>query len=154
MKKCETCRQLIVAGGVYEGGYLFCRKMCRDEFKKVPHPKLLAAVHQIRNGRCPECGGNGPIDVRISHRIWSLLIVFGRPRVERLACLKCGQRAKLLDSLFSFCLGWWSPPGLLFTPVQIARNLAGLLSPEGGNNEPSDLLLLHVRKGLTERSTE
>jgi hypothetical protein len=40
------------------------------------------------------------------------------------------MKSQLTGTAFSLVLGWWGFPwGLLFTPVQTARNIAGMVSP-------------------------
>jgi hypothetical protein len=44
-------------------------------------------------------------------------------------CRGCATKRQLGDAAFSLLLGWWGVPwGLLITPLQIARNIGGLMS--------------------------
>jgi dihydrodipicolinate synthase/N-acetylneuraminate lyase len=55
--------------------------------------------------------------------------------------------SKLGGALFSGILGWWGPHGLFMTPVQIYRNVQGILSGPDPR-APSRQLKEHVRGQL------
>jgi hypothetical protein len=49
-------------------------------------------------------------------------------------------KAQLGDTLFSLVLGWWGFPwGLIMTPVQVSRNLAGMFRSSGENGPSPEL---------------
>jgi len=60
----------------------------------------------------------------------------------------CGTTARMGDAIFCLLVGWWGFPwGLIITPVQIGRNLAGMMrSPE--DKTPSPALERIVRTTL------
>jgi hypothetical protein len=63
-------------------------------------------------------------------------------------CRSCGTRARLKDAAFSLVLGWWGFPwGLIWTPVQTFRNIAGILQSET-SSLPSPALKNIVRLHL------
>ena len=105
----------------------------------------VALVHQ---GDCPLCHGPGPVDVHVSHRVWS------GPKVIRLSdrrlvcCRSCAVKARLRDTAFSLWRGWRGIPRVPWLPLlQALRNLGGLLSlPHPAY--PSDALVRLVRTNL------
>jgi len=45
-----------------------------------------------------------------------------------MSCQSCGTKRKVFDTFYSLVFGWWGMPwGLLITPLQVLRNLVGLL---------------------------
>ena len=111
--------------------------------------KQVLAVHQ---GDCPKCGRPGPVDVHVSHRVWSAIHVTSWKSRPQVSCRACGIKAQLGDALFSLLLGWWGVPfGLLWTPVQIARNVLGMVNGPDPN-VPSPLLEQVVRQGIAGRA--
>src|SRR5262249_42160585 len=47
-----------------------------------------------------------------------------RPQIS---CRSCGMKSQAGGALFSLVLGWWGFPwGLVMTPVQVGRDIAGL----------------------------
>jgi hypothetical protein len=44
-------------------------------------------------------------------------------------CRACARSKQLFSIAFSFALGWWSLWGLFLTPIQIIRNIFGLVWP-------------------------
>jgi hypothetical protein len=63
--------------------------------------------------------------------------------------IPCANRQRIGDSLFSLVLGWWGIPwGLLATPVQIGRNVVGLLQPPTPEGQPSAALVQAARLEL------
>ena len=46
------------------------------------------------------------------------------------SCRSCAVKAKVTDSVVSLVAGWWGFPwGLVMTPVQLGRNIIGLVRP-------------------------
>jgi hypothetical protein len=75
-----------------------------------------------------------------------------RPQIS---CRACGNKSKLADAAFSLVLGWWGFPwGFLFTPVQITRNLAGLLSSSPDPYRPSPQLEKVLKLNLAAKAVQ
>ena len=79
------------------------------------------------------------------HTQWSC-----RPQIS---CKPCAVKRQVQDAAFCLCLGWWGLPwGLVFTPLQLWRNVSALVA---GPNPltPSPLLdrvmRLHLAQHLT-----
>lgn len=131
--RCDFCDTRLLFRETRAGSLRFCNEECRQSgllltvSNQVPELTVRQEVHAIFDGSCPRCGGPGPVDVHTSHRIWSALIVTSWANRVQLTCSPCGRRAKLRDTAFCLAFGWWGAPwGLVVTPVQIFRNLAGL----------------------------
>jgi hypothetical protein len=161
MPRCDTCGTIILFNATREGDWVFCNDQCRaqgqllDFADQLPEAFIDEHVQQTHAGPCPKCQGPGPVDVHTSHTVWSaLLITSWRSRPE-VCCSGCGTKAKLLASLSSAALGWWGFPwGLLATPVQITRNLAGLAtSPDPTAPSPAlrKLVKLHLASHVADR---
>jgi hypothetical protein len=89
-------------------------------------------VHQhmwhLHQGPCPVCKGSGPVDVHTSYRVYSVLVMTSWRNQPRVSCRSCGVKAKVTDTLVSLFAGWWGFPwGLIMTPVQVSRNVIGLV---------------------------
>ena len=93
------------------------------------------------------CGGPGPVDLRISHRIWSALIVSSWINRPRLTCRECGVKANVKDGLFSLVFGWWGRPwGVIVTPVQVSRNVMRVLRcPDDSKPSPELERMVRLR---------
>lgn len=132
MATCDYCSSTILFGGVRDQGYRFCNARCQKKGQalKVNRPSLdaiAAAANTIHQGTCPRCSGSGPVDVHTSHRVMSMVFVTSWSSRPHICCRPCGQREQVKDALFSLAFGWWGFPwGLIVTPIQIIRNLAGL----------------------------
>jgi hypothetical protein len=87
----------------------------------------------------------------MKHTVWSAFVLTQWRSTPIICCESCGTKAKLGALAFTSLFGWWGFPwGLIFTPMQIARNLQALfssISPDGPSNE----LLLIVRSDLASR---
>jgi len=134
MARCDYCGSTILLGGKKNGAHRFCNDRCLqagfllDISHQIPEGVVDDYVLSVRNGRCPNCNGPGPIDVHVSHQVWSALFVSSWRSQPRVSCRACGIKSQVGDSIFSLLLGWWGFPwGLLVTPVQIGRNLDGML---------------------------
>jgi len=151
---CAYCGTYILFGGIGEGNARFCNERCRSEgiligvSRQVPDQIVAEYVRRLHEGACPVCGGPGPVDFRISHRIWSALIVSSSSNRPRLTCRQCGIRANVKDGLFSLAFGWWGLPwGIIMTPIQVGRNVVRVLRPTD-DSRPSPELERMVRLRL------
>ena len=158
MGTCAVCNKTILFGGHKEAGLRFCSDDCLAEgqllvgAEAIPVEAIRPAALEIHMGLCPSCGGTGPVDIHTSHQIWSLLLLTSWKSVPRLSCRSCGFRQQLGGLLFSLIAGWWGLPwGLVMTPVQIGRNVAGMVSPPD-STRPSAALEQHVRLALAEQA--
>jgi hypothetical protein len=89
----------------------------------------------MREVPCPTCGGPGPIDCFTRHWIWSAVVITNRGRTSSVACWPCARKAYWESILQAMLFGWWGiPHGVLFTPIQIGRNVMGLLHPHDPEN--------------------
>jgi hypothetical protein len=133
--RCAYCETRILFGGKRQGQLTFCSEACRQAgiwlsaSQQIPDHIVKERVQSVFAGACPVCGGPGPVDVHTSHRVVSALIVTSWKNRPALACRSCGNKARIRDALVSLGLGWWGLPwGVIMTPVQIVRNIAGLVS--------------------------
>jgi hypothetical protein len=77
--------------------------------------------------------------------------------MPRICCRKCGLLGQLCGVLSSLVLGWWwwwwvIPVGFILTPIQIARNLKGIVFPPNPR-KPSPMLKRMVAIELARRKT-
>jgi transcription elongation factor Elf1 len=97
----------------------------------------VAEVHQ---SDCPVCGQRGPIDVAKSYWVWSA-VIFTRWGSKAQVCCRTCARSSQMDAIgSSVALGWWGFPfGLILTPIQIGRNVYGLLRGSPASSPSSAL---------------
>jgi len=159
MKRCTHCGTTILFGGVNEDGRRYCNEGCHEAGKlalqsqRLPPEMVAEAVTKVVEGNCPVCGGSGPIDVFTSYRVLSAVVVTSWRNTPRISCRGCATKAQLLSTLYCFFLGWWGIPwGLVMTPIQIVRNLAGL-SQGNDPSKPSELLESIVRTQLAREAS-
>jgi hypothetical protein len=144
MPRCDACGTTILFGGVRSGSFRFCNDRCRQQSalvevaERIPPDALAEHAAAIHAGNCPKCGGPGPVDVHTSHTVWSALYLTSWNSKPQVCCRGCGMKAKLGGAAFSGIFGWWGFPfGLIITPIQVFRNLGGLLrSPDPGRPSP------------------
>jgi hypothetical protein len=112
----------------------FCSDKCRQNAdvlrlaKNVPPEVLEREVDQLWRDVCPECRGPGPVDVHKVYEVWSALVVTRRTTKAQVSCRTCAMKRQLRSAALSFCLGWWGLPwGIVLTPIQITRNLIGVI---------------------------
>ena len=145
MAKCASCGRIIF-GGLKDGGKRFCNARCRAGGQIFAAASVLPAevvdglATQIHAGSCPKCKGPGPVDIHVSHRVWSALFLTRWSSSPQISCRRCGLKSQAGNLLFSSLFGWWGIPwGLIFTPVQISRNIGAMLWPPKAAN-PSEQL--------------
>ena len=134
MASCGYCKTSIMMGGKRQGDQRFCNGKCMQNAQLVSAANLITAeavnrrVQWVHLGNCPKCQGQGPVNVHTSHRVWSALLMTFWSSRPAMRCQSCGTKKIWGDTLFSAAFGWWGFPwGLIFTPVQIVRNLIALL---------------------------
>ena len=148
MKRCDTCGATILFGPVRQGNRIYCKAACRDQdvaslaASHLPADLVVQSVRAIHEGSCPVCGGEGPIDVHVSHHVLSMFVLTSFKSEPKICCHRCGRNAKIKAILLSGLFGWWGVPwGMLGTPVQILRNLPRNKSSD--QEGPSRALLRH-----------
>jgi hypothetical protein len=116
-----------------------------EQVALVPDDLVDELVHETHTGNCPMCGGIGPVDIHVSHRVISLLVMTLFHSTPRMSCQSCATFAKIKDSLITLFLGWWGFPwGVVTTPIYLMRNAYGLICPVS-SLEPSQQLKDHLR---------
>ena len=156
MAKCSGCGTAILFGGVKRGNLRFCNETCAAQAQflhaanQIPEEIIEDHVAQVHQGDCPKCGGPGPVDIRTSHRVFSAVVFTSWSSHPLLCCASCGRGEKLKHGAFSLLLGWWGFPfGFIITPVQIIRNLAGIVGlGEPDPEVPSAALHEVIRRTL------
>lgn len=133
MAKCAYCRSMILFGGVKDDDQRFCNDRCHQSgalvalSQQLDPDEVRSAVTRVHQGTCPRCGGNGPIDVTTSHKVWSAVFVTSWSSAPEICCRSCGRKRQVGRLVFSAVAGWWGFPwGLIMTPVQVGRNFVGL----------------------------
>ena len=162
MATCDQCGTVILFGGKRAGGLRFCSDACSQKgslrsaaqelAQQVPEELIQQQVLAVHQGTCPKCGREGPIDVHVSHRVWSAIHLTSWKSRPQVSCRACAVKAQCGDTLFSLLFGWWGFPfGLVLTPVQIARNVAGMLRAPNPTT-PSPQLEQMVRADIARRA--
>ena len=164
MAKCGYCGSTIIMVGLSSGTQRFCNKKCLTNAyvlsvaQKVPPDVIDRQVEEIFRGNCPKCRGLGPIDVHKVHQVWSALVLTRWTTTPQVSCRSCATKSQLGGVLFSSVLGWWGFPwGLILTPVQITRNIAGMCKGPD-SSKPSDnlrkLVLVNIGMQALQKSQQ
>ena len=165
MAACDYCGATILWGGKLNGDFRFCNDKCQAAgvlvalIDQIPPEIAEERLSQVHHGNCPECGGDGPVDVHTSHTVTSLLVVTSWNSKPKVCCRRCGIKSQFGGLLWSGALGWWGFPwGLLMTPIQILRNIGGLVSPPKPGDPTPQLrkmvnleLASHLHERLSQR---
>jgi len=134
--KCDYCGSTIIFGGKRDMNGRFCNQKCQARggllavSRQLPEGTVQQEVLKAHQGPCPKCNGSGPVDVHVSHKIWSVLVLTQWSSTPQMSCRSCGLKSQLAGTGMSLVLGWWGFPwGVILTPIQIGRNVWGILSP-------------------------
>ncbi len=151
MASCATCGTTILFGGTKDGSLRFCNTNCQSKgamlsrAAQVSDSEAFGHARRLHTGPCPKCSGSGPVDIHMSYRVWSALVMTQWQSRSQISCRSCGVKSQLGNIAFSAVLGWWGFPwGLIMTPIQIIRTLFVLVSPPNPI-EPSPKLI-HASK--------
>ena len=151
MASCSYCGTFILFGGNTDETGRYCSDDCQqlghltELSKQIPEDLIERLVADTHQGNCPRCGGAGPVDVHNAHRVWSAFIMTSWSSNPAISCKACGVKRQLGNTLISGAFGWWGIPwGLIMTPVQICRNIGGMMGGPS-KKEPSAELRRVVR---------
>jgi hypothetical protein len=155
MAKCAYCGTTLLFGGKKEGNLRFCNDTCRQKghvllvASQVPDDVVKQHARDVYAGPCPKCKQRrGPVDVHTAHKVWSAIFMTSWSSAPQVSCRSCGVKAMLFGTTTSLLFGWWGIPwGILITPVQVAKNVWGLLRTEE-TKQPSRKLEQMVRMNL------
>jgi hypothetical protein len=154
MASCDYCGSTIIFGGKRDSNGHFCNKQCQARgsllslSRQFPEANVQQEVWKVHQGLCPQCKGSGPIDIHVSHKVWSALFLTSWNSVPQVSCRRCGVKSQVTGTLFNLLLGWWGFPwGLIMTPIQVGRNLYGIVQPPEAS-KPSRQLEKIVRMTL------
>lgn len=157
MARCDYCKSFILFGGRKKSGRTFCNDECLQEGRlmmaadRLPQYAVDDAVNETHQGKCSLCKGPGPIDVHTSHTIWSIVALTSWKSTPYVCCRSCGRQKQLSGFVTSGLFGWWGFPwGFIYTPIQLCRNLSGIIG--GPDSEtPSEQLETLTRLELAIR---
>lgn len=160
MAKCDACNSTIIFGGKRDANGRFCNQKCQARgallsmAKQIPEATIREQVWQTHQGLCPKCGGTGPVDVYVTHSVWSAVFLTSWKSTPEISCRSCGRKSQWMGIASSAVLGWWGFPwGLILTPIQIARNLAAI-GRTADASSPSPQLEKIVRMKLASQMTQ
>ena len=146
MATCASCGTTILFGGTRAGGYTFCNAKCAARAphlalaESLPAGEVQREMQSVRNAPCPVCQGPGPVDVHASHQVYSFVLMTRWKSRSRVSCRACGRKAQAKDLAISLLAGWWGLPwGLVWTPIQVGRNIAGMMGSQGEDAPSADL---------------
>lgn len=159
MVNCASCNTLILFGGTRGPGGTYCNQSCMEkaallESVEIPNEVLNEHLFAIHSGPCPVCNGPGPVDVHLTHFVWSVVFLTRSTSKPALSCRSCARKSQAFASVGSLLVGWWGIPwGLVWTPVQVGRNIAAILR-SGNSQIPSEELENMVRIRLVQLALE
>lgn len=100
------------------------------------------------------CGSCGKVTAQpryvIFHRVKSFLVWAKTRRDEGIFCRDCADHAAVKASTSTWAWGWWSPTGLILTPLALLSNLLGGSMPRRDNTR----LLLRQARAFLERGDD
>lgn len=83
---------------------------------------------------CSRCGRMAPrLRIVAFHRVTSRLVSARTAELRGIFCRSCASRTALGASATTWLFGWWSPTGLVLTPLALLRNLTGGTMPRADN---------------------
>jgi hypothetical protein len=133
---CDYCGTYFSGGSIKRGNYRFCNGVCADKgavltaLDSCSVEEIDEYISSFHSGPCPRCGARANVDVHQSHRVYSVLVYTRWQTNKHFCCQKCGRNQQLKDLGFSMLCGWWGFPfGLIITPLQIVKNIIGIVRP-------------------------
>jgi hypothetical protein len=66
----------------------------------------MREARDVHQGNCPKCEGPDPVDVHMSHKVHSVLVMTYWSSHPIISCRSCGRKRQLKHAIYSFFLGW------------------------------------------------
>ncbi len=164
MASCRYCSTTILFGGVQDGNDRFCNNQCYQSYllisiaQQIPPHLVREQVNAIHQGLCPKCGGSGPVDLYRVYKVWSAFFLTSWSHTPQISCRSCATRSQAGGIAFCLVLGWWGIPwGLIFTPVQVIRNLIAMCrspNPLYPSPELENFVKVHLAAQLVEQEQQ
>ncbi len=156
MAVCDYCSKRFGLFGVHDNGYSFCSANCRDRawqllksLDGVSPQEIQSYIDRARGGPCTRCGGPGPVDLYQSYRVYSFVVLTRWSTHTHFVCRACARKEQMKSLGLSALFGWWGiPVGLILTPVQIVRNIAGMAGA-GDQQRLQNILKLNLARQIT-----
>jgi hypothetical protein len=167
MARCDYCGSTIIFGGKRDDNGRFCNQKCQARgallaiSRQLPEATVQEQVWKVHQGFCPKCNGAGPVDVHVSHKVWSAVFLTSWSSTPEVCCRSCGLKSQAGGGAFSLIFGWWGFPwGIVLTPIQIGKNIIGAARPPAPSKPSAQLEKLlrmnlaaeAVKQQRTERS--
>ena len=71
-----------------------------------------------------------------------------------ICCRSCGNKTRMGAALFSLLFGWWGVPwGFIMTPVQVVKNVAGIMRGSDHPGPSDELLTMPAIAGSSPRNS-
>jgi hypothetical protein len=142
MAKCTACKGIILFGGETNRNGQFCNNDCVSKYyvaianDAVPRPEMEKILSESFKRNCPQCNGEGPIDLHQSTKITSYIVAYTITKNAIMGCVKCGKSHKLKAGLHTLFFGIWSPRGLFLSLFYFPAGVISSLGTSIGR-EPS-----------------
>jgi len=97
MAKCDYCGSTIIFGGKRDANGRFCNQKCQGRggllalSRQIPEGAVQEQVWKFHQGPCPKCNGAGPVDVHVTHKVWSALYLTSWSSTPQTSCRSCGM---------------------------------------------------------------
>lgn len=107
MAKCNYSGTTILVGGARDSDLHYCNA-CQHSgrlvaiSKQIPEAQVQENVWKVHQGRCPKCGGSGPIDVHNRYRLWSAVLLTRWSSLYQVSCRSCGIKKQVADAAIAF----------------------------------------------------
>lgn len=109
MAGCNNCGKWIPFGGRKLDGVSYCSPGCATRHAllqmagRMPADVLQQHVAHWRQGVCPRCRRQGPIDVYAGHRVHSFVLMTQWRTRRSVCCRRCGRRSQLGRNIAAVC---------------------------------------------------
>ena len=154
MARCDYCGSSILISGVTVGNQRYCNAQCQQSgqlmqiSRQFPEDVVQKNVWEVHQGTCPVCKGRGPVDVHTGYQVWSAVLLTQWKNIPRVSCRPCGIKHQASNMVLSLIAGWWGFPwGLIMTPIQVVRNIAGMIKgpdPMKPSAQLEKLVRMHI----------
>ena len=130
MINCDYCGSSILFGGINENNLHFCNKECytKGSFLLLTYEISDDLVNEKVNKTYHGRGLNAMVMGLLMFIRHIILIITSWCNQPQICCRSCEIKSQLSYIIFSFLCGWWGVPwGFIYTPVQIVRNIMGIV---------------------------
>lgn len=113
----------------------------KAERRILSYPELQILKQKVKISTCTICNQNTHLEGYKFTTLISFLIGNTSTQFNKIICISCGKKQRRQSAIKTILFGWWSPSGLIFTPILLIKKGISALNTQ---NQSEELIKLFI----------